>query len=155
MDLTAGTVRLYRGMDKNKADRVIVIPQVLKDILDQQWQEHLSHYPDCPFVFHKHGKRMLTFYKTWRRACQAAGLSDKLGHDFRRTAVRNLMRAGVPERVAMTITGHLDRSVFHRYSIVSSEDLEEAAQRIDERIAVSMVTNSVTTTTQSDRTRSL
>ena len=80
-------MRLYRETDKNKGGRLIAIPQVLKDILDQQWQEHLSRYPECSFVFHKYGKRLFTFYKAWRRACQDAGLSGKLGHDFRRTAV--------------------------------------------------------------------
>lgn len=108
---------------------------MLKDILEQQWQDHIDHYPECSFVFHDHGREMKSFYKSWRRACQDAGLSGKFCHDFRRTAVRNLVRAGVPERVAMMITGHKTREVFERYNIVSEGDLAEAARRIDERIA--------------------
>jgi len=124
---------------------VIALPQVLKDILDQQWQEHINHYPACPWVFHKQGERLQTFYKTWKRACTAAGISGKrLVYDFRRTAVQNLVRAGVPERVAMMITGHKTRDVFERYNIVSAGDLEEAARRVDERIAARTTTNLTT-----------
>ena len=82
------------------------------------------------------GKVIKSFRKAWLAACRAAGYPARIPHDFRRTAVRNLIRAGIPETVAMSMTGHKTRSVFMRYDIVSEGDLDSArseAERGDDR----------------------
>jgi integrase len=84
-----------------------------------------------PHVFHRDGKPVLYFRKAWLNACKAAGCPGRIVHDFRRTAARNLVPAGIPERVAMTMAGHKIRSVSERYNIVSPGDLKDAARRLD------------------------
>ena len=84
-----------------------------------------------PLVFCRGGGQAIkSFYTRWDQACTAAGCPGRIPHDFRRTAVRNLNRAGVPETVAMKITGHKTRSVFDRYDITSEEDLAEASRKL-------------------------
>ena len=77
------------------------------------------------------GKRITIFIKAFRAAWTKAGCPGRIPHDLRRTAVRNLVRAGVPERVAMQMTGHKTRSVFERYNIVSECDLVDAAKKLN------------------------
>ncbi len=86
-----------------------------------------------PWVFHRNGKPILNFHTAWTNAKNKAGLPGKHVHDMRRTAVRNLVNAGIGEKVAMTITGHKTRSVFDRYHIVSASDQEEALRKLADK----------------------
>lgn len=81
-------------------------------------------------------RRAATRPPRWKTAARKAGCPGWIPHDFRRTAVRNLLRATVPERVAMQMTGHKTRSVFERYNIVSSGDLREAASKLDQAAGI-------------------
>ena len=135
VDFGAGEVRLDPGKTKNGEGRTFPMTRDLRELLEQQKAitENLQRQIKvvCPRVFHRSGRPIKSFRVAFRTACTEAGCPGRVLHDFRRTAVRNLVRAGIPERVAMQMTGHKTRSVFERYNIVSAGDLREAAKRLD------------------------
>lgn len=135
VDFAAGAVRLDAGTTKNNEAREFPFTAELREVLEGQKAEadELKRQGVIsPWVFHREGRPIRTFRRSWLTACKNAGLPGRIPHDFRRTAVRNLVRAGIPERVAMQMTGHKTRSVFERYNIVSRGDLAEAAKKLDE-----------------------
>ena len=83
-----------------------------------------------PWVFHRRGRRILRIEAAWKTACEKAGCSERLFHDLRRTAVRNLERAGVPRSIAMKITGHKTEAVYRRYAIVNEADVAAGLERL-------------------------
>jgi integrase len=150
LDLDAGTLRLDPGTTKNDDGRLVYLTPELKTLLAAQVDRvkalerklgriipwlfpHLkgsdpgtAHGPKRTIL----GAQRRDFRRAWLRACKEAGQPGRLRHDFRRTAVRNLVASTVSERVAMTMTGHKTRSVFDRYHIVSPADLQEASRRL-------------------------
>jgi integrase len=148
VDWTAGEIRLEAGTTKNGDGRVFPFTQELRRVLEAQRDaaERLAGsgltvtHVFCYHAGQKRGRRMSesAYIQAWWRARQAAGCPDRIPHDFRRTAVRNLVRAGVPERVAMQLTGHKTRAIFERYNIVSPGDLRDAAHRLDGFLAGSV-----------------
>ncbi len=144
VDLRAHMVNLEPGTTKNEQSRMIPLAGELLEILRMQKAIRDLNFPECEYVFSRSGKRMGSFRRAWKSACKRAGIAGKLFHDLRRAAVRNMVRAGVPERVAMAISGHKTRSVFDRYNIVAERDLHEAARRLETHLSDSNGHNSGT-----------
>lgn len=135
VDRHAQTIRLEPGQTKNREGRTLpysLLPELVQ-VIELQWIAHKQLKAAgtiSPMVFQRGGAPIRKFQKAWENARREAGCPGKLLHDFRRTAVRNLVRAGVPERTAMMITGHKTRSVFDRYDIVNETDLRDAMGRL-------------------------
>jgi integrase len=131
VDLNNGIVRLEAGETKNDDARTFYLDSELNKIFQLQWISRKTLPEITPYVFtNRSGNNHISeFRKPWFKACEAAKIGHRLFHDLRRTAVRNMIRSGIPERVAMTISGHKTRSVFDRYNIVNDADLKLAAQK--------------------------
>ncbi len=127
VDLRGRVVRLRPELSKNKDGRVLPLPGELLDIIERAAARRRL---DCPHVFHVDGRRLRDFRESWKRASEAAGLAGLLVHDLRCSAVRNMVRAGIPERVCMALSGHKTRDVFDRYNIVDEADLTAATDRL-------------------------
>jgi integrase len=150
VDLSTGRLTLDPGTTKNDEGRVFPFTQELRDLLEAQRDitDQLQHEKGfvCPWVFHRDGRQIKSYYGAWRSACKKAGLPGRNVHDFRRTTVRRLEQAGVSRSVAMKLTGHKTESVYRRYAIVSKSDLEEAARRLNSLSEILAVENTVNKT---------
>lgn len=156
-EVEADTIRL-RGQDsKNGESRVITFETgELAELMERRKAARTFQTANGPmesdFIFHKLGEPIGDFRKSWATACKLAGVSGRLCHDLRRTAVREMLRAGVHESTARKISGHKTASMLQRYNIQSETDIREAmllrasriaAQQQENRIAVPLVTKTL------------
>jgi integrase len=133
IDMAGGIIRLSPERSKNGEGRVLPLEGELKTIIERR--PHVG-----AFVFMRKVQKTGTYLaigdwlKTWHAATKAAGCPGLIPHDCRRTVVRNLTRAGVPDPVAMRWTGHKTRAVFDRYNIVNEADLRTASSKLSDYI---------------------
>ena len=140
VDFRSGEIRLDAGTTTNGEARTFRMTDDLRALLETQHAEYVErgkagHLGPRVFVrMVAKGRRgpkapmpIKSIGKAFTAACRDAGCPGRIPHDLRRTAIRNMVRRGVPERVSMKLTGHLTRSVFERYNIVSDGDLRSAA----------------------------
>ena len=121
VDLHGALIRLEGEQTKTSEARVVPLPDVLVETL-----KHVKKKEGL--VFNDTNLR-----EEWTVATKAAGMPGLLVHDLRRSAIRNLIAAGVPEKVAMSISGHKTRAVFDRYHIVDSTDVVRAMNQLQNK----------------------
>jgi integrase len=129
LDLLNRIIRLNAGETKNDDGRVVIMTNTVHQLLTQCV---VGKKPGDLVFTRRDGKPVRDFRGAWKKICSAAGAPERLFHDLRRTAVRNMVRAGIPERVAMQISGHRTRAIFDRYHIVSENDLREASLKMEQ-----------------------
>jgi integrase len=142
VDFEKGEVRLDPGQTKSREPRVFPFTDELRAVLIEQRERirrverHLGRVIPDVFVWTYSmrrclpGSRIRDFRGSWQTACKAAGLPDRVPHDFRRSAIRNMVQRGIPERVSMALAGHKTATVFARYAIVAPADLTSAAGKL-------------------------
>lgn len=151
-DRETWTLRLHARDAKTRRGRVLALEGILRSVIERRLK---ARRLDIPRIFFRaeHERRsqrfdtqwgaMGDFSKLWRAACKKAGVAGLRLHDLRRSAVRNLIRAGVPQTVAMAISGHETEAMFRRYNITSEEDLRDAARRVTDYLSALSATNSI------------
>ena len=127
-------ITLEKYKTKGKAPRTVPITRGdMLDLLLANWEERQANHPQSPWVFSLDGVPLKDFRTSWKHACTRAGVPDFHFHDLRRTGVRNMRRAGVPQVVRMAISGHKTDSMERRYNIVDGDDLKMAKQLMEQR----------------------
>ena len=132
VDFGRRQLRLPQGYTKNNRPRVFPFDGELEGIFKRLWNEKEQRKIDIPYVFLNQQKtgRILDFRGSWDSACDNAKIGKRLIHDMRRSAVRNMVESGVSEKVVMELSGHLTRTVFENYHIVSTDDLVKAVEKV-------------------------
>jgi integrase len=125
-DRAERTIRLRAERSKNKHGRVIPTEGEMAAVMDRRLKKRRL---DCPFIFHRDGKRLGDFRKPWKRACAVIGLSGRMVHDLRRSGVKHLIDSGVDPHTVMEFSGHRTDSMLRRYHIIDLDDLRRAAER--------------------------
>ena len=137
VDFEARTITLQRGETKNNDARgVPIVAGDMRDLLMAAKRARDANYPDCHWVFSRLGQPIKDFRWLWDQACKDAEVPDLNFHDLRRTAVRNMRRAGIPQVIRMKISGHKTDSMERRYNIVDDEDLANARDLLERRPTV-------------------
>jgi integrase len=163
VDRGAGVIVARAEHVKNGRAHKLVLEGELKEIIERRWTAREYQSSSGPgiakYVFHRAGQPIRDPRRAWAAACKAAGLAKpkldnqgkpvteiidgtervvmeptRMFHDLRRSGVRNMVRAGVRETVAMAISGHRTRAIFDRYNITSDEDLREAMRQTQDHL---------------------
>ncbi len=133
VDLADRMIRLRPERSKNRRGRLLALSGELLEVIKRA---HARRRLGCPFVFHYNdGLPIGRFSKAWDRARSRARLGHLIPHDLRRSAVRNFIRAGMDQSVAMARSGHVTVSTFLRYNILSETDMRAAAEKLDQHLA--------------------
>jgi integrase len=127
VDWDTNLIRLEKRQTKGKQARVAPLYGELRAWLDMA---HSMRQPACPFIVSWRGEGISVVKTAWNKARERAKVPCLLVHDLRRTAVRNMIRAGIPEKQAMRISGHKTRSMFDRYDITDERDIQIAGQKL-------------------------
>jgi integrase len=133
VDFEARTITLDRGETKNQDARSV--PIIAGD-MENLLRTAKAAVPESEWVFSRNGAPIKDFRWAWDKACKTAGVPDLNFHDLRRTAVRNMRRAGIPQVIRMKISGHKTDSMERRYNIVDAEDLANARELLERRPTV-------------------
>lgn len=130
VDLVGRKITLRSGETKNDEGRALPIYGDMVEALEKHLANTKARFPECKYVFHRNGKKIVDFRTSWQASTKAVGLGGLLFHDLRRSAARNMRKAGIHIHTIMKICGWKTDGMFRRYDIIDDADVQEASLKM-------------------------
>jgi integrase len=126
-----GYIELHPGETKSGEGRRPPFSSSIGRALREHLKKNTRRDPERFLFATKKGNPLANFRRSFKRACKRAGIEGLWHHDFRRTAVTNMRKAGVHDSVIKSISGHKTDAVFKRYNQIDMDDRRDAVKKLE------------------------
>jgi integrase len=132
VDRARGVIPLPARRHKGKKAKALPIVGAIERVIEERWKARRVGDRLAEWVFHRHGKPVRDYLYAWRRACADAGLAGRLVYDLKRSAVADMVRAGIAREIGKKNTGHASDAMWDRYAVLEVRDQAAAIVQLEQ-----------------------